>query len=285
MKKLFAVLLSLAILLCACAMAEVSTITYESRGVQVPATVVTPDGVEGYPVVVLCHGHGGSREENVGFAAIADALADLGVGSIRMDYPGCGESTESFQMNTLTNMKADTIAAIEYAKAELGAEKIGLFGYSMGGRIVLELIAEGTQADAITLLAPANDTTDLKNLFGGQEAYDNMLATAEAEGFVTYTTIYGQTQELSAEWFKDLLVYENPAEAAAAVYTNPAFVIWGSDDEAVAPSISAAVATTLNAVTLDATGEGHGYGFYSEDDTVRELVSLCTADFFAEKLQ
>lgn len=285
MKKLFAILLALAVMLCSFAMAEVTTIAYESRGVQVPATVVTPDGVEKFPVVVLCHGHGGNREENVGFAAIADALAAMGVGSIRMDFPGCGESTESFQLNTLSNMKADVTAAIEYAKAELGAEKIGLFGYSMGGRIVLELLAEGTAADAVALLAPANDTADLKNLFGGEEGYEALRATAEADGFATFTTIYGQTQELSAAWFADLDVHANAAEEAAAVYTNPAFVIWGSDDEAVNPAISEAVATALNAITLDATGEGHGYGFYSETEEVRELVSLCTADFFAEKLQ
>ena len=285
MKKLFAILLALAVMLCSFAMAEVTTIAYESRGVQVPATVVTPDGAEKFPVVVLCHGHGGNREENVGFAAIADALASMGVGSIRMDFPGCGESTESFQLNTLSNMKADVAAAIEYAKAELGAEKIGLFGYSMGGRIVLEMIAEGTAADAITLLAPANDTADLKNLFGGEEGYEALRATAEADGFATFTTIYGQTQELSAAWFADLDVHANAAEEAAAVYTNPAFVIWGSDDEAVNPAISEAVATALNAITLDATGEGHGYGFYSEDDAVRNLVANSAADFFAENLK
>lgn len=285
MKKLFAILLCLSILLCACAMAEVSTIAYESRGVQVPATLVTPDGVEGYPVVVLCHGHGGNREENVGFGAIADALAAQGVASIRMDFPGCGESTESFQNNILSNMEADVNAAIEYVKANLGAEKVGLFGYSMGGRIVLELVAAGTEADAIVLLAPANDTADLKNLFGGEENYEAMRATANADGFASFTTIYGQTQELSAGWFADLDVHANAAAEAAEVYSNPAMVIWGSDDEAVAPAVSEAVATTLGAATLDATGEGHGYGFYSEDDAVRNLVVSGTADFFAANLK
>ena len=285
MKKIFAVLLCLVIVLCASALGEVSTITYESRGVQVPATVVTPDGVESYPIVVLCHGHGGNREENVGFAAIADALAAQGVASIRMDFPGCGESTESFQNNILSNMEADVVAAIEYAKANLAVEKVGLFGYSMGGRIVLELVAGGTEADAIVLLAPANSTSDLKNLFGAEEGYEALRATANAEGFATFTTIYGQTQELSTAWFADLDVHADAAAEAAEVYANPALVIWGSDDEAVNPSVSEAVATALNASTLEATGEGHGYGFYSEDDAVRNLVAGGTADFFAANLK
>lgn len=44
MKKLLTALLALAMLLTASAMAEVTEITYESRGVQVPATLTTPDG-------------------------------------------------------------------------------------------------------------------------------------------------------------------------------------------------------------------------------------------------
>lgn len=286
MRKLLSLALVLVlVLMAAAAVAETQVISYESRGVQVPATLVTPDGVEEYPVVVMCHGHGGSREENVGFAAVADALAAQGVASIRMDFPGCGESTESFQMNTLTNMEADVLAAIDYAKANLSVSKVGLFGYSMGGRIVLELLANGTPADAVVLLAPAGDTTNLKNLFGGEEAYDAMLAEAEANGYVTFTTIYGQVQELSKEWFADLQKIEKPAEAAAAAWNGPALVIWGSDDEAVSPSISESVATALNAQTQDATGEGHGYGFYSEDDTVRNTVANATADFFAANLK
>ena len=93
MKKLLALALALVMTLTlAAATAETTVFTYESRGVQVPATLVTPDGVDAFPVVALIHDHGGSREENVGFAAIADALAAQGIGSIRMDFPGCGES-------------------------------------------------------------------------------------------------------------------------------------------------------------------------------------------------
>jgi len=285
MKKILALVLSLMLLCSASALAETTVLTYESRGVQVPATLVTPDGLESYPMVVLIHGHGGSREENVGFAAIADALAAQGIGSIRMDFPGCGESTESFQLNTLTNMKADVAAAIEYAKANTGMTKLGLFGYSMGGRITLEMTAEGAAPDAICLLAPAASTGDLKNLFGGQEAYDKMYDTAKTEGYVVFTTIYGQVQELSQKWFDDLVAYEDATAAAKEKFSGPALVIWGTDDEAVKPEISAATAEALGAKTIDATGEGHGYGFYSEDATVRNLVATSTADFFAENLK
>lgn len=287
MKKLVLIALSLMLVLSlsVSAMAASTVVSYDSRGAKIPATLVTPDGVDAYPLVVLCHGHGGSREENVGFAAVADALAAQGIASIRMDFPGCGESAESFQLNTLSNMKADVAAAIEYAKANTGMTTLGLMGYSMGGRIVLEMLAEGAAADAAVLLAPANSTPDLKALFGGAENYDNLQATAEKEGFVAFTTIYGQTQELSKAWFADLLVYENAAAKAQEVFKGASLVIWGTDDEAVSPSVSAEVAEILSAKTVEATGEGHGYGFYSEDATVRNLVAESIAAFCAENLK
>lgn len=287
MKKLSALVLTLLMALCiaAFASAETTTLTYESRGVQVPATLVTPDGVDSYPVVIMAHGHGGSRDENVGFAALADALAEQGIASFRMDFPGCGESTESFQENTLSNMKADVLAGLEYVKSNLNVTKVGLFGYSMGGRIVLELLAEDTNPDAVVLLAPAADNDDLKNLFGGEEAYASMYETAKADGYAVFTTIYGQVQELSTAWFEDLTKYDDVKASAAAAWQGPAEVIWGTDDEAVSPSVSAAVAEALNATTVEATGEGHGYGFYSEDDTVRNTVANAVASFFAENLK
>ena len=284
MKKLLALALVIMLTL-ATATAETTTFTYESRGVQVPATLVTPDGVGAFPVVVMAHGHGGNREENVGFAAIADALAAQGIGSIRMDFPGCGESTESFQNNVLSNMKADVLAAMDYARTNLNVTKVGLFGYSMGGRITLELLAEGTKPDAIVLLAPAADTVNLKNLFGGEEGYEALRATAEADGYAVLTTIYGQVQELSKAWFDDLDKYADVKADAAAAWQGPALVIWGTDDEAVSPSVSATVSDTLKAQTFDATGEGHGYGFYSEDDAIRNAVAGAVAVFFAENLK
>lgn len=280
MKKLAILLLALLMAFSTVAFAEDTVITYASRDAQIPATVVIPEGLESYPLVVLCHGHGGSREENVGFAALAEALKNKGIASIRMDFPGCGESKESFQKNTLTNMKADVLAAIDYMKANYPVTQLGLFGYSMGGRIALELLAEGLNVDALALLAPA--AGDIKNLFGGEEGYANLKAIADKDGFATFTTIYGQTQELSKEWFEDLAKYEDVKADAAAKYAGPTLVIYGSDDEAVNPAISAAVAETFSAKVVDATGEGHGYGFYSETDTVRNAVAAALADFCAD---
>src|SRR5688572_17553445 len=74
----------------------VNEVTIMNGARAVPATVVVPDGDGPFPAVVMNHGHGGGRQEGGGFAKLAKALADVGILTIRMDFPGSGDSKESF---------------------------------------------------------------------------------------------------------------------------------------------------------------------------------------------
>ena len=97
---------------------QVTDVEVESeRDTKIPGTVVMPADASDVPFVVLCHGHGGSRHENGGFDDIAEALAEQGIASIRVDYPGCGDSTEDFSENNMTNMINDTKSAISYIES------------------------------------------------------------------------------------------------------------------------------------------------------------------------
>ncbi|MDO4564194.1 MAG: alpha/beta fold hydrolase [Clostridia bacterium] len=269
------------------------TITYESseRGVDITAVVTLPTYQTDYPLVILAHGHGGGKDENIGFPAIAEALARQGIASIRMDFSGCGASVEDFALNTQSNMKDDIMDGLWYMleNYDVDASNVGIFGYSMGGRLALELIDERAyDFAAAVFLAPAADLEDLKNLFGGAEAWEELKAQANAaeEGYVTFTTIYGQTQHLSKEWFADLERYPAATliDAAAADFDNPSLVIYAVDDAAVSPSVSQAVAAAFESDIIETPRDGHGYGFYSADMEILGMVADGAADFFKEKL-
>lgn len=279
--------LLLATLLPALSLAESFAVSIPSRGVQMPAVITLPDSSNppsvSPPAVVFAHGHNGSKDENRGFAAIADALADCGVASIRIDFAGCGESTESFQNNCLTTMKADLNAAVAYARDELDAPAVGLFGYSMGGRVILEALCEGMRADAVALLAPAADTQALiRTPF---EDFSAMHAAARIEGFYPHRFGGNQIEELSLAWFDDLLRHDDPAAAAARAYDGPALVLYAQDDAIVPPAVCEHVAEMLDAETFDASGKGHGYGFFLENDPIREGIAQTAAEFFSVHLR
>lgn len=279
MRKWFPALPLALALLFSCAAAESREISFLSRGIRVPATLTLPDGsLDPSPIVLMAHGHGGTRDERRGFGAIADALAEAGIGSIRMDFAGCGESEEDFTANCLTTMKQDMLSAMDYAQSKLLATHIGLFGYSMGGRVVLELLAEGTDAHAAAMLAPANDTQDL--ICTAFPEFDTMYEAAKRDGISPYQ----ENQQLSLAWFEDLLRYDDPADRASIVFGGPSLVIWAEDDYIVQPHVSAHTAQMLGAEIYDATGKGHGYGFFLDEDPLRERIAGAIAGFFAKYL-
>ena len=89
--------------------------------------------------------------------ALAAWAADQGLGLLRMDYSGCGESDGAFEDGTLDIWRDDVLAVI--AAAKIGP--IILIGSSMGGWLML-LVAEklGDQVAAMVGIAAAPDFTD-----------------------------------------------------------------------------------------------------------------------------
>jgi pimeloyl-ACP methyl ester carboxylesterase/LysM repeat protein len=265
---------------------------YVNSSNEIPAYITTPKGYKAdgsFPFVVMIHGHGGNHNESDGFDKISNGLAEQGFVVATLDLPGCGKSKESFQLNTMTNMKADVLDVIDYVCKNYAVDKtrIGAFGYSMGGRITLELLAEGKYSfSTIELVAPAEDLTDLKNLFGGAEKWDTMKAEANEKGYVEFTTKYGQHQQLSKEWFADLEKYSDGlVEKAAENYTGDSLVIWATNDEAVSPSVSSAVATTLGSATLNTYADGHSYSFYGTTEYTISTVNNGSVNYFVNELK
>ena len=264
---------------------------YQSNGADVYVTVTIPKDRNNVPYVLICHGHGGTRSENGGLDAIAQGLAEKGIASIRMDYPGCGDSKEQFRNNNLTNMIQYTEDAMKYMDNHYAVNKdsVGIFGYSMGGRISLEMLANKKyNFKAICLLAPAADTEDLKKLFGGTENWELLKKTAQEskDGYVDFTTIYGQKQELSTKWFTDLEEkdFTTLMQEVKKSYNGPSMVIYAVDDTAVSPSVSKGVAETLGSEVILTPEDGHSYGFYSDKAYVKRIVVENAVDFFTDKL-
>ncbi|MGN1306813.1 MAG: alpha/beta fold hydrolase [Faecousia sp.] len=265
--------------------ATISVASTKRDGAEIPTYVTLPADYNAeatYELVVLIHGHGGNHNEWGGYDAISNGLAAEGMIAVTLDFPGCGNSTESFRLNTMTNMKNDVLDVINYMKATYNIDGVDAMGYSMGGRIVLEMIAEDMVTfDKIEFVAPAEDTEDLKNLFGGSENWELLKATANENGYAPFTTIYGQNQELSKEWFADLEKYSDGlAEAAAEKFTGEAMVLYATDDAAVSPSVSQGVADAFGCPVLNTYAEGHSYSFYGTDPVVISTVNEGTVNFF-----
>ncbi|MCX7027440.1 MAG: alpha/beta fold hydrolase [Spirochaetes bacterium] len=266
-----------------------TTVLISSRGVDIPAVLTLPQKEGKVPLVVMAHGHGGSKEENGGLTAIAETLAIRGVASIRMDFPGCGASIEPFTQNNVTNMLADMESARAYAcaKASIDPANEGVFGYSMGGRLAVLSAAKGYRS--MGLLAPVStDGPDPMFVFmGGKDKYVEMAAKAKADGHYLFTTPYGQVQDLSAKWFADN--EEAKGLAAVSAFTGPILFVTGSADVIIPmPVIQATAAAAVASSGIEIVsvpGADHGYGFYGGDPAIMPQVVESVASFFALTLR
>ena len=255
------------------------------RSTKIPATVVMPKVAEGIkvPLVAIAHGHGGNREENGGLTSLAESLAKAGIASVRMDFPGCGKSEESFQANTMTNMVNDVYSSIEYVEANFAIDsaKVGVFGYSMGGRIAATVATEGkVDFKGLVMLAPFAGKVDYVDFMGDKATYDELYAKASKDGYVVFTTKYGQVQELSKAWFDDI-VNADPLKDAGK-YTGKALVIYGQDDDTVAPKMSQEVADAFHADVVYANGGAHSYSFYTDITEIKDVIEVNTVNTFLE---
>ena len=240
--------------------------TVPNSGRLVPFTALIPNGKGPFPLVVMNHGHGGSREEGGGFKRLAEAITGIGIATIRMDFPGCGESASPFTLNTMPNMVSDSASCLAFMlkKYPIDKNRLGIFGYSMGGRIALEIVNRPDNPyKALALLAPA-----------------------VAPGNDLIKLLEGQSLELSSEWFTGL---RNSRPLDNVIFSGPALLVLGEKDRVITKAECDKAEQALLRAGAGVTrvlvpNADHGYGFFSEQGDVTRIVENSIVVFFARNL-
>jgi alpha/beta superfamily hydrolase len=268
-------------------------IMLESRGTEIPATVVVPVGKahERFPLVVIHHGHGGGRHENGGLVRVADALAKAGIMSIRVDFAGAGDSAEPFTKLTYTTMLADSNAALLYAVRNLPVQKnrIGGFGYSEGSAVVAMQAGQPfTPYKAVALLGPVADPAGVFQHSMGEDQFWTYYAEAQANGYAEITTVWGQIQNSSLEWFDETLQVDPVGDIE--YFKGRALVLWGEAEQTIpfgeAEAYMAATEDSAKSNKLVTIPDAdHGYGFYSDQPDVDAVLHQALVNFFKKALK
>ena len=256
-----------------------------TREAAIPAYFLLPEG-DPAAVVVLIHGHHGNHNEWGGYDVVANGLAENGILVAELDFPGCGASAEDYRLNAMSYMCSDVLDVINYAKETYGVTKVGAMGYSMGGRIVSQMLIEDMiKFDSIAFVAPAVSLADMIIMFGGQENYDMMKETIKGtDDMYPFPGAYGE-QLLSNEFFNDLEAYgEDMAELAAAKYDGNSLTIYSTNDSIVSPAVSQACADAFGSIVITESILDHSYNFYGQDPTTVNALNTALITFFATDL-
>lgn len=129
------------------------------------------------PTVVFCHGYGSSMRGEKALA-MEQACRQWGVGFVRFDLSGCGESDGNFANATMTRWRDDALQIIDHVTTG----PVVLVGSSMGAWLMV-LIAKARHQRVVECfgIAAAPDMTDYKLAHGLSVAQQQVL---QSEGVI-----------------------------------------------------------------------------------------------------
>jgi len=252
---------------------------------QVPGTFAYPKNGGSkaqYPAVLMLHGFGSSRDE-VGnmYRNEARALALRGYASLRIDFAGSGDSKQPFTANTYDGMMADSRAALDWLIARKNTKdgRIGVLGFSLGGKLAIDLAGTDTRIKALATWSGANE-----NGFGSLAFLEASRPEANLNGHVVVDLGF-RTVDLSKAWFDTMAASLSLDHFGA--YVNPMLAVAGSVDTTVNPQVSRdsiAASGSLDATLRIIKGADHIYLVLTPDQALSRFCINLTAKWFAEKL-
>ena len=164
-------------------------VKFENPGAKITlaGTLTLPKKDGFFPVVVLITGSGpqNRNEELLGhkpFLVLSDHLTRNGIGVLRFDDRGVGESGGKFSAATTEDFATDVRSAVDYLKTrkDVKKNKIGLIGHSEGGVIAPIVAANSKDIAFIVLLAGTGIPGD-EILLLQKELIERAAGASEAE--------------------------------------------------------------------------------------------------------
>ena len=104
--------------------------------------------------VALCHPHplyGGTMETKL-VARTARRLSDAGFQTLRFNFRGVGRSEGSWSGGT--GERDDLRAALDFILARLPEARLGVFGFSFGAMVALDVGSERSDVEVLVAVAP-----------------------------------------------------------------------------------------------------------------------------------
>lgn len=136
----------------------------EINGLTLRGMIHIPDGdKKKYPFVAMYHGFTGTKvEAGFKFVQLSRMLEKAGIGSVRFDFSGSGESDGTFDSMSLNTEIEEAALIFEYMSGLEYADKNNLFilGFSMGGLVSSLVAPRLKKLKGMVLWAPAGSMYD-----------------------------------------------------------------------------------------------------------------------------
>ncbi len=291
MRKVFVVLFAVLFIFAAVSAQDAGYVEFgvhlDGGDYEIPATVCMPAGDGPFPAVVMLHGTGSNRDEaGGGYLVAAPIMAEkYGIATIRIDFPGNGESTADYMLYNFKSAVHDAAVAADYMASldKIDGDKIGVMGWSQGGTDAL--LACAWRPDIFKSIVTWAGAPDMMlDGFFSQELYDE----AKKNGFFVMEFDWRDNLNVSLQWCDDVANTDVLAEFEKG-YDGPVLAIHGTEDTTVDPEWSnkiAAASSNPKSGTYFIEGMDHTFNVFVEEDfkSVKEAADA-TGAFFADTLK
>lgn len=133
----------------------------EEQGLDLAGLLFVPDGNGPFPGVVVIHGSGSSRRDNIWYLTAVSHLQKNGIVVLLPDKRGSENSEGNWRASSFTDLATDTTAAIDFLKEQefVDISAIGVIGFSQGGWIAPIVASDSDEVAFIVNIVGSSVTT------------------------------------------------------------------------------------------------------------------------------
>ena len=246
------------------------------KGLKLAAVIEVPNKKKKHPFIILLHGFKGYKEEAT-YTELAKELLKVGIGSIRFDASGFGESEGDLKNDyRFSNYVSDVESVYKYLikRGFVAIKRIGVMGQSMGGMQAVVFAANHSEIKTVVSISAPNRMAAVGELAGKlanwkKLGYFELSSSKYGDIKVPYAFIQD-----AMKW--DMLRYVKKIR-------KPILVILGLDDRTVLPEQTKEIFENANVPKKLWEVEGMDH-FYKNDPKMLKRINKRIVEFFKKYL-
>lgn len=139
---------------------KIEKVSFMSEGCKISGILHLPE-IENPPYIIASHGLLSSKDSEK-YIVLGEQISREGMGMLRFDFRGIGESEGEEGDNTISKKISDLSAAVDFIRSYSGSRnRIGLLGSSLGGFLSLMKTSMDREIRAVVIWATPLHMDDL----------------------------------------------------------------------------------------------------------------------------